>query len=53
MVSRPYKCEVSADATGKNFVAMQVVKDVPGVKGKSKAKNQAFPLTVKLPAYVV
>jgi len=46
----PYKCEVSADATGKNFVPIDTVKDVPGTKGKSNAKNQAFPLTVKLPA---
>jgi len=46
----PYKCEVSADATGKTFVPITTVKDVPGTKGKSKAKNQAFPLTVKLPA---
>jgi len=45
----PYVCEVSADASGKKFVTMQVTKDVPGTKGKSNAKNTAFPLNVKLP----
>jgi len=46
----PYVCEVSADASGKTFVPMEVTKDVPGTKGKSDAKNTPFALNVKLPA---
>jgi hypothetical protein len=45
----PYSCEVSADASGKNFQTIQVTKQVPGTKGKSDAANQAFELDVKLP----
>ena len=45
----PYHCEVSADATGKKFTAIETTTQVPGVKSKSNAKNQAFPMAVKLP----
>jgi len=46
----PYNCEVSEDATGKTFKAIETTKQVPGVKSKSSAKNEAFPMAVKLPA---
>ncbi|KAF7970583.1 hypothetical protein HWV62_23583 [Athelia sp. TMB] len=46
----PYNCEVSADASGKNFVAMKTLVDVPGTKGKSNAKNTAFPLNIQMPS---
>jgi len=46
----PYNCEVSADASGKSFVAMKTINDVPGTKGKSNAKNTAFPLNIQLPS---
>jgi hypothetical protein len=46
----PYNCEVSNDASGKNFVAMKTLTDVPGTKGKSNAKNTAFPLNIQMPA---
>ena len=46
----PYNCEVSDDASGTNFVAMKTLKDVPGTKGRSNAKNAAFPLDIQLPA---
>jgi hypothetical protein len=47
---RPYHCEVSEDATGKAFKPIETTKQVPGVKSKSTAKNEAFPMAVKLPA---
>jgi len=46
----PYNCEVSDDASGTNFVAMKTINDVPGTKGKSNAKNAAFPLDIQLPS---
>jgi len=46
----PYTCKVSADASGKNFKAMEVVTQVPGTKGKSGAANKSFKFEVKLPA---
>lgn len=46
----PYSCKVSADASGKNFKAMEVVTQVPGTKGKSGAANKSFKFAVKLPA---
>lgn len=47
----PFKCEVSANGND-NLVPAKVVKDVPGKKGKSNAKNKAFPFEVKVPEYV-
>jgi len=44
----PFKCEVSANGKD-NLVPAKVVKDVPGKKGKSNAKNKAFPFEVKVP----
>jgi len=46
----PYNCEVSDDASGKNFVPMKTITDVPGTKGRSNAKNAAFPLNIRLPS---
>jgi len=46
----PYSCKVSADASGKDFKAMEVVTQVPGTKGKSKAANKSFKFAIKLPA---
>lgn len=46
----PYSCQVSADASGKDFKAMQILTQVPGTQGTSGASNQAFPLVAKLPA---
>lgn len=46
----PYKMEVSADGTGKKFVPMEVITQVPGTNSRSNAKNQAFPLVGKMPA---
>jgi hypothetical protein len=40
--------EVSADATGNNFVAMQVVTQVPGQNGASGAKATDFPLVAAM-----
>jgi len=48
----PYNCEVSSDASGTSFVAMKTLVDVPGTKGKSNAKNTAFPLNIQLPSNV-
>jgi len=45
----PFKCEVSSNGND-GFVPAEVVKDVPGVKGKSNAKNTPFPFEVKVPA---
>jgi len=45
----PFKCEVSHNDKN-DLVPAQVVKDVPGKNGRSKAKNQAFPFEVKVPA---
>src|SRR5258708_38810126 len=47
----PFKCEVSANDNG-DLVLAQVIKDVPGTKGRSNAKNKAFPFEVKVPACV-
>jgi len=44
----PFKCEVSHNDND-DLVPAEVVKDVPGEKGKSKAKNQAFPFEVRVP----
>lgn len=46
----PYSCKVSADASGKDFKAMEVITQVPGTKGKSKAANKSFKFAIKLPA---
>ncbi|KAG9086117.1 hypothetical protein FRC07_013199 [Ceratobasidium sp. 392] len=46
----PYTCDVSADASGKSFVAMRVVTNVPGRNSRSNAKAQDFPLVAQMPA---
>ncbi|KAG9126579.1 hypothetical protein FRC07_002919 [Ceratobasidium sp. 392] len=46
----PYTCDVSADGTGQNFVAMKVVTNVPGTNSRSRAKAQDFPLVAQMPA---
>jgi hypothetical protein len=46
----PYTCEMDATGTGNNFVAMQVVTNVPGRNGRSGARTTDFPLTVQMPA---
>jgi len=46
----PMTCSVSADATGKKFVAMKVTAQVPGTNGRSNAANQDFPLVADMPA---
>lgn len=43
-------CSVSADASGKTFVAMKVTTQVPGTNGKSNAANTDFPLVADMPA---
>lgn len=43
-------CSVSADASGKAFVAMTVTTQVPGTKGRSNAANADFPLVASMPA---
>lgn len=45
----PFKCEVSHNDND-DLVPATVVKDVPGKKGKSNAKNQPFPFEVQVPA---
>lgn len=44
----PFKCEVSSNGKG-DLAPANVIKDVPGTKGRSNAKNQAFPFEVKVP----
>ncbi|EJD46812.1 hypothetical protein AURDEDRAFT_113635 [Auricularia subglabra TFB-10046 SS5] len=46
----PYTCEVSADGSGEDFRAMDVVKQVPGVLALSLATAQDFPLVAQMPA---
>ncbi|KAF7439723.1 hypothetical protein PC9H_000059 [Pleurotus ostreatus] len=46
----PYTCQVSADATGQNFVAMTVTTQVPGKNSRSNAKATDFPLVAQMPA---
>ncbi|CCO30280.1 hypothetical protein BN14_04307 [Rhizoctonia solani AG-1 IB] len=46
----PYTCDVSADASGQNFVAMKVTTNVPGENSRSKAKAEDFPLVAQMPA---
>ncbi|EJD50796.1 hypothetical protein AURDEDRAFT_111958 [Auricularia subglabra TFB-10046 SS5] len=48
----PYTCEVSTDATGNDFQAMTVVTQVPGVRSRSRAKAEDFPLVAQMPAGV-
>ena len=48
----PYTCDVSADASGQNFVAMKVTTNVPGENSRSRAKAEDFPLVAQMPAYV-
>jgi len=48
----PYTCEVSADATGQDFVAMTVTTNVPGKNSRSNAKATDFPLVAQMPANV-
>lgn len=45
----PYTCQVSADATGQNFVAMTVTTQVPGKNSRSNAKATDFPLVAQMP----
>lgn len=47
----PFKCEVSPNGNG-DLVPAEVIKDVPGTKGRSNAKKQAFPFEVKVPRCV-
>ncbi|CAE6528292.1 hypothetical protein RSOLAG22IIIB_06290 [Rhizoctonia solani] len=46
----PYTCDVSADASGQNFVAMKVTTNVPGQNSRSQAKATDFPLVAQMPA---
>ncbi|KDN42639.1 hypothetical protein RSAG8_06596, partial [Rhizoctonia solani AG-8 WAC10335] len=46
----PYTCDVSADASGQNFVAMEVTTNVPGQNSRSQAKATDFPLVAQMPA---
>ncbi|CAE6406747.1 unnamed protein product [Rhizoctonia solani] len=46
----PYTCDVSADASGQNFVSMKVVTNVPGENSRSNAKATDFPLVAQMPA---
>ncbi|CAE6437016.1 unnamed protein product [Rhizoctonia solani] len=46
----PYTCDVSADASGQNFVAMKVTTNVPGENSRSNAKATDFPLVAQMPA---
>ncbi|GAB1522160.1 hypothetical protein RhiTH_005271 [Rhizoctonia solani] len=46
----PYTCDVSADASGQNFVAMKVTTNVPGENSRSQAKAEDFPLVAQMPA---
>jgi len=46
----PITCQISADATGKTFVAMKVTTNVAGTNGNSGAANQDFPLVAEVPA---
>ncbi|KAF7439734.1 hypothetical protein PC9H_000070 [Pleurotus ostreatus] len=46
----PYSCQVSADATGQNFVTMDVTQQVPGIASISLAKATPFPLVAQMPA---
>ncbi|KAJ7021206.1 hypothetical protein C8F04DRAFT_1141664 [Mycena alexandri] len=45
----PYTCDVSGDG-GNTFQAATVTQQVPGTKGRSKAKATDFALTAQLPA---
>ncbi|KAG9096031.1 hypothetical protein FS749_009239 [Ceratobasidium sp. UAMH 11750] len=46
----PYTCDVSTDASGKSFVAMEVTTNVPGKNSRSNAKAEDFPLVARMPA---
>ncbi|KAF4569354.1 hypothetical protein EYR36_009144 [Pleurotus pulmonarius] len=46
----PYTCQVSADASGQNFVAMTVTTQVPGTNSRSRTTATAFPLVAQMPA---
>ncbi|KAF9494224.1 hypothetical protein BDN71DRAFT_1393557 [Pleurotus eryngii] len=46
----PYTCQVSADATGQNFVSMTVTTQVPGENSRSNTKATDFPLVAQMPA---
>ncbi|KAF9493837.1 hypothetical protein BDN71DRAFT_1394232 [Pleurotus eryngii] len=46
----PYTCQVSADASGQNFVAMTVTTQVPGKNSRSRTTATAFPLVAQMPA---
>lgn len=47
----PYTCEVSPSGND-DLVPAEVTTDVPGKRGRSRARNQAFPFDVKVPAWV-
>ncbi|KAB5588757.1 hypothetical protein CTheo_7801 [Ceratobasidium theobromae] len=46
----PYTCDVSADASGTNFVAMNVVQNVPGQNSRSSARATDFELVAQMPS---
>ncbi|KAG8743817.1 hypothetical protein FRC10_011365 [Ceratobasidium sp. 414] len=46
----PYSCGISADGTGKQFVAMDILSNVPGLNSASGNKNTAFPLVARMAA---
>jgi len=45
----PYKCQVSADATGNDFVAMTMTTQIPGVLGLSGKKATDLPMVATIP----
>jgi hypothetical protein len=45
----PYSCDVSTDATGKNFQAMTMTSNVPGLASLSLATAQNFTLAAQMP----
>ncbi len=42
--AHPVTCSVSADATGKTFIAMKVTTQIPGTNGGATPENTNFPL---------
>lgn len=49
-LTRPYKCDVSADG-GATFTDATVTQNVPGIASLSLAKATDFQLVAQMPAY--
>lgn len=46
----PYTCMLNTDGTAQDWTQVNVVEQVPGRRGNSRAKAQDFPLKVAMPA---